>query len=134
MMYRGSAVVRFLHAAVTDPESPGSFRFRKRIERAPMHGRRSPVCDNTPYGICVSRRNAVSASEGGTYGPSANRRLARDRREIREVIDGNREREPARSAPRQGELDSIAAREVHIRSKYIEHRECRGKTSEFRHF
>lgn len=39
-----------------------SFRFRKRIKRLP--GRRSEVCDNTLLGICVSRRNAVSAGKG----------------------------------------------------------------------
>ena len=47
----------------TDPESPGSFRFRKRIER--LRDRRFEVCDNTLLGICVSRRNAVSAGKGG---------------------------------------------------------------------
>lgn len=52
---------------------------------------RSQVFDNTLLGICVSRRNAVSAGKEGKD-PTVNRRLARDRREIGKVMDGNRER------------------------------------------
>lgn len=52
----------FFTQRFADPESPGSFRFRKRIKRLP--GRRFQVCDNTLLGICVSRRNAVSAGKG----------------------------------------------------------------------
>lgn len=86
MMYRWVSDRRF---SSRNGYRPGSFRFRKRIERLP--GRGSPVCDNTPLGICVSRSNAVSARQRGR-GPPANRRLVRDRHEIGKVIDGNRER------------------------------------------
>lgn len=44
---------------------PGSFRFRKRMFARPRGGGGSQVCDNTPFGICVSRSNAVSAGKGG---------------------------------------------------------------------
>lgn len=53
----------------------------------------------------MSRRNAVSAGKG----PPANRRLARDRHEIRKVIDGNRERAIGTAKP----FDFVAG-EVHM--------------------
>lgn len=59
-MYYGSAVIYFFHAATCRPGVARQFQ----ISQANQAFAYSQVCDNTLLGICVSRRNAVSAGKG----------------------------------------------------------------------